>query len=34
MGPGGQCEGAKVVHQEDNAGNVINLTIHVTLPLP
>ncbi len=34
VGTGGQCEGAKVVHQEDNAGHVINLTLHAPLPLP
>jgi hypothetical protein len=25
---GGQCEGVIVVHQEDNAGNMISQTLH------
>jgi hypothetical protein len=29
VGPGGQCEGAKVVHQEDNAGFCICRNIFV-----
>ncbi len=28
VGPGGQCEGALVIHQEDNAGN----TLYTPLP--
>ena len=30
IGPGGLCEGATIVHQEDNAGN----TLHRTVPHP
>ena len=31
VAPGGQCEGAMVIHQEDNAGSVI--TYSIALPL-
>jgi hypothetical protein len=30
VGPGGLCEGATIMHQEDNAGNAINLTLSLT----
>ena len=30
---GGQCEGAIVVHHEDNAGNMLNLSLTLTLAL-
>ena len=33
VGEGGQCEGAVVVHQEDNAGKALNLTHDVTQSL-
>jgi hypothetical protein len=37
--PGGQCDGAKVVHQEDNAGHTLSLLLSInnltrTLSLP
>jgi hypothetical protein len=31
VGPGGQCEGALVIHQEDNAGNVPPIPFPSTL---
>ena len=39
VGPGGQCEGALVIHQEDNAGNIIytllpSTLLYLTGPLP
>jgi hypothetical protein len=27
IGPGGLCEGATIVHQEDNAGNTLHRTL-------
>ncbi len=39
VGPGGQCEGALVIHQEDNAGNILYrhspyTLLYLTGPLP
>jgi hypothetical protein len=34
VAPGGQCEGALVIHQEDNAGCVLSLSEALTITLP
>ena len=31
VGPGGQCEGALVIHQEDNAGHILHTSLASTL---
>jgi hypothetical protein len=32
VGPGGQCEGATVMHQEDNAGTTVSRFVCMSLP--
>jgi hypothetical protein len=32
VGPGGQCEGATVVHQEDNAGIAVRRVLNIPFP--